>query len=47
MKNPLNILWILGAATNMALFYINIYEGDYLYATLSFLCAIVFVLNIR
>ena len=46
MKN-LNILWIIGAAVNMTLFYINIYEGDYLYATLSFLCAFVFCLNIK
>jgi hypothetical protein len=46
MKN-LNILWIIGAAVNMTLFYINIYEGDYLYATLSVMCALVFALNIK
>jgi hypothetical protein len=43
----LNGLWILGSAVNMTLFYINIYQGDYLYATLSFLCALVFALNIK
>jgi hypothetical protein len=45
--NKLNVLWIIGASINMALFYINIYEADYLYATLSFLCALVFALNIK
>ena len=43
----LNILWIIGATINMTLFYINIYQGDYLYATLSVLCALVFALNIK
>jgi hypothetical protein len=46
MKN-LNIFWIIGAAINMTLFYINVYEGDYLYATLTLLCALVFALNIK
>jgi hypothetical protein len=45
--NNLNVLWIIGAAVNMTLFYINVYEGDYLYATLSLLCALVFSLNIK
>jgi len=43
----LNIIWIIGTAINLTLFYINIYQGDYLYATLSALCALVFALNIR
>ena len=43
----LNIVWIIGATINMTLFYINIYQGDYLYATLSVLCALVFALNIK
>lgn len=43
----LNIIWIIGATINMTLFYINIYQGDYLYATLSVLCALVFALNIK
>ena len=45
--NKLNVLWIIGASINMTLFYINIYQGDYLYATLAALCALVFALNIR
>jgi hypothetical protein len=45
--NKLNILWIVGASINMTLFYINIYQGNILYATLSFLCALVFALNIK
>jgi len=43
----LNILWIIGAAINMTLFYINLYQGDYLYATLAFFCALVFSFNIK
>ena len=43
----MNLLWIIGASINLAMFYINIYQGDYLYATLAFLCAIVFSLNVR
>jgi len=43
----LNIIWIIGTAINLTSFYINIYQGDYLYATLSALCALVFALNIR
>ena len=43
----LNLLWIIGASINMTLFYINIFQGDYLYAALSVLCALVFALNIR
>jgi len=43
----LNGVWIIGISINLTLFYINIYQGDYLYATLSLLCAIVFALNIK
>ena len=45
--NILNLVWIIGAAINMTLFYIKIYQGNYLYATLAALCALVFALNIR
>ena len=43
----LNGVWIIGASINLTLFYINIVEGDYLYATLSLLCAVVFILNLK
>ena len=43
----LNGVWIIGISINLTLFYINIYQGDYLYATLSLLCAIVFAINIK
>lgn len=43
----LNGVWIIGISINLTLFYINIYQGDYLYATLSLLCAIVFALNLK
>ena len=43
----LNILWIVGASINLTMFYINIMQGDYLYAILSALCAIIFTMNIK
>jgi len=43
----LNIIWIIGTSINLTMFYINIMQGDYLYAALSILCALVFALNIR
>jgi len=43
----MNILWMLGTAINLTLFYVNIYHGDYLYATLACMCALVFFLNIK
>jgi len=43
----LNTIWVIGTTINLTMFYINIMQGDYLYATLSALCALVFALNIR